>query len=69
MVVSPTFKKIKPEFFDIVNKIALQNKVKFLNFYEAKKFKSQKNLFHDSEHLNDEGASLFTKEVISQIKF
>lgn len=69
LVVSPTFKKIKPEFFDIVNKIALQNKVKFLNFYEAKKFKSQKNLFHDSEHLNDEGASLFTKEVISQIKF
>lgn len=67
LVISPTFKKIKPEFFVIANKIATQNKVRLVNYSDAKEFVSQKTLFHDSEHLNDKGALLFSKEVAKQI--
>ena len=67
LVISPTFKKIKPEFFTIVNEIAAQNKVKLVDYSNAEEFVSQKTLFHDSEHLNDKGAFLFSKEVAKQI--
>lgn len=68
LVISPTFKKIKPEFFTIANEIAAQNKVKLVDYSNAEEFVSQKTLFHDSEHLNDKGALLFSKEVAKQIK-
>lgn len=68
LVISPTFKKIKPEFFTIANEIAAQNKVKLVDYSSAEEFVSQKTLFHDSEHLNDKGALLFSKEVAKQIK-
>ena len=67
-MISPTFKKIKPEFFTIANEIAAQNKVKLVDYSNAEEFVSQKTLFHDSEHLNDKGALLFSKEVAKQIK-
>jgi hypothetical protein len=68
LVVSPTFKKIKPEFFKIANQIANTHHVKLISYYKNKEFTTNKSLFHDSEHLNDEGAVLFSQEVATQIK-
>lgn len=67
LVVSPTFKKITLEFFDIVYKIASQNKVKLLNYYTNDTFVKNKNLFYDSEHLNDHGAAVFSKLLSKEI--
>ena len=69
LVFSPTFKRIKPEFFNIINRIANENKVRLLNYYNAKEFKNHRILFHDSEHLNDNGASIFSNEIARNIKF
>jgi hypothetical protein len=67
LVVSPTFKIITPEFFDIVNMIASQNKVKLLNYYTNDTFVENKQLFYDSEHLNDHGATVFSKLLSKEI--
>jgi hypothetical protein len=67
LVVSPSFKKIKPEFFNIANQIANKHNVKLLNYFDNKDFITNKSLFHDSEHLNEEGAVLFSRQVASQI--
>jgi hypothetical protein len=68
LVISPTFKKINPEFFKIANEIAILHGVKLISYYGDKDFILNKSLFHDSEHLNNKGAILFSQKVASQIK-
>ena len=68
LVISPTFKKIKPDFFDIINNIAVKNKIQLLNYYSDKEFRNNKQLFSDSEHLNVKGAEVFSEKIASQIK-
>jgi|688.fasta_scaffold07037_9 hypothetical protein len=67
LVISPTFKEIKPDFFIIAKEIAIKNKVELFDYHKTSEFVNNKKLFYDSEHLNDEGAKLFSKEFANQI--
>lgn len=70
IVLSPKFIKYKYEdsTIGIVNRIAQEFKIPFYNFTNDSFFLSNQNLFFDRDHLNEEGAKIFTGRVINKIK-
>lgn len=60
--ISPTYERA-PGFSDFLSDYCKKNNVVFADFSTNDKFMSP-HLFKDASHLNKEGASLFTKEII-----
>lgn len=70
-VTSPSYFKKKYKTNDSFNKIqeiATNERIPLINFYNAKEFLSKKELFHDTSHLNKEGATIFMKLLSERIK-
>ncbi|TSE04842.1 DUF1574 family protein [Aquimarina algiphila] len=51
-----------------IKAIAEKENIPFLDFFNDQQFTGKPMLFHDSSHLNDDGAKLFTKNLADQIK-
>jgi len=68
-VASPCFRGggLTIESFRAVSDISELYGIPFLYYYESD-FSENADLFKDSQHLNDEGAMLFTKELLSRIQ-
>lgn len=68
--VSPKFIKYKYQDtgIAIVNTMAQKFNIPFYNFTNDSSFQNHKNLFFDKDHLDEEGANIFTEKVIARIK-
>lgn len=68
-VTSPVFRGggYTIDSFDAVSKIADRYDLPFLHYYDSE-YSETPNMFKDSQHLNDEGARVFTNDCISQIQ-
>ncbi len=68
-VVSPQyFQTINPIEYNPINEICKKHNIPFLQYQNDSTFNRKKNLFSDSSHLNDDGATLFTKKIVAHIK-
>lgn len=67
-VTSPAFRGggYGKETFDIVSNIAEKYNLPFLYNYESE-YSENPTIFKDSQHLNDEGARMFTEDIASRI--
>jgi len=68
-VASPAFRGggYSFETFNSVSRIAEEQSIPFLYYYESN-FSENPRLFKDSQHLNNEGAEEFTKEIVGRIR-
>ena len=51
-----------------IKEIARKEQVLLLDFFNSETFLEQYHLFHDTSHLNNDGAELFTKLVADRVK-
>lgn len=66
-----TTREKSPEFFDdfygIINKVCADTGVKYYDYSRDERFKYDRTLFSDTDHLNKAGAKKFTNIVISEL--
>ncbi|WP_106794562.1 hypothetical protein [Aquimarina sp. Aq78] len=70
-VTSPTLQHVdnsKNISFTTIQEIAKKENIPLVDFFNSKQFVSQYKLFHDTSHLNNDGAELFTKLLADKIK-
>ena len=68
LVYSPLYGKYHSKGIDKIKEIAKENGVMFIDFStDSSMIKPQ--YFRDTEHLNHEGATLFSKKVVEMIKY
>ncbi len=66
-----TVQEKSPEFFGqfygLINKICDETGVKYYDYSRDARFKSDRTLFHDTDHLNKAGAAKFTEILFGEI--
>ena len=67
IVVSPKYGAIDSRDFQPIKDICKEFDVPFLDYYSDAAFMSQKELFKEPMHLNEEGAKIFTEHLIKEI--
>ncbi|WP_299252449.1 hypothetical protein [uncultured Aquimarina sp.] len=70
-VTSPTFSEVDHSnniSYNKIKEIAGKENIPFVNFFNATQFKYKHELFHDTSHLNNDGAQLFCKYLADEIK-
>jgi hypothetical protein len=68
VVRSPIFRKFsKSQGISICNEVCLAEKIPFWDFSNDTSFLNNKYLFQDIVHLNNKGATAFSKLVVSKI--
>ena len=69
VIRSPIFRKLsKSQGINICNEVCAAEKIPFWDFSADTSFLNNKSLFQDVVHLNDKGATAFSKLVVSKIK-
>ena len=69
VIFSPIFFKFKKnENFDICNRICAIENVPFWDYSKDTTFLNNKQLFQDPDHLNHNGATIFSNKVVTRIK-
>ncbi len=68
VVVSPQYGTNCSDRYDPIKSICQENQVAFVDYYSDNEFISHKEFFKDPMHLNEEGASMFSRKVVSDIK-
>lgn len=59
---------LNDNFYSIINRLAKEMDVKYLDYSHDKRFQNNYNLFKDSDHLNLIGRKKFTNIVINDLK-
>lgn len=68
-IVSPTYGHEKrSEYYAALSKLCHDNKVPFLYYQNDKRLIHNRNYFRDPVHLNQMGAEVYTKMVVSEVK-
>lgn len=67
-VYSPSYGGIRPSCDNIVKKFVSENNIVLLDFYSDPYFCMNKDYFYDSVHMNETGATEFTKKIVSELK-
>jgi len=67
LVVSPAYYRTMPDF-SIVEEIAKDYKLPFLNHFADSRFSADSGLFQDRTHLNHWGATCYTSIIASELK-
>ena len=66
--ISPAYSIVNEGDYCILDNIAKQEGITLLDYHSQKLFLDRPYLFHDREHLWDEGAQLFTSIFASDLK-
>ena len=66
--ISPQYGKNDSKEYKPLYDLSKKYNVPIFNHNNDKNFISNKNLFYDTVHLNEKGATLYTKTIISEIK-
>ena len=67
IVYPPNFKTLNTSFKKRIEELS-HSSVSFLTYDTTKEIYRNKDLFYDENHLNENGAIIFTNEVINQLK-
>ena len=67
-VISPTYNIINKDDYTIVRNICKKYNIPLLEYENDKRFVGNKELFYESSHLNNEGATVFSKMLATDIK-
>lgn len=67
-VVSPMFEGMNPAVFEPVEKLCRQYGIIFLNYVNDSKYKGNIDYFKDLTHLNAEGADVYTRQLMKDLK-
>ena len=59
--------KYEDASIEIVKKLSKENEIPFFNFTNDSFFLNQRDIFHDINHLNGNGANIYTNLVIKKI--
>jgi len=65
---SPMYKARSSVKFNEVTRFCAENNIPLLDYYADKRYSNTKAYFHDTSHMNDDGATSYTKEIASLIK-
>jgi hypothetical protein len=65
--LSPSYKKMPKEFDNYINLLSTKYDIKVLNHFKDTAYLNHPKYFKDFDHLNDEGARLFSKEIGKEI--
>ena len=57
------------EFYRVVNEIKEEKQVEYYDWSQDEKFAEQYSLFADLDHLNSDGAHVFTEMLMSKVRF
>lgn len=71
VVVSPAYKIYNRGYnptTEVLQKISQKNKIQFWNYINDTTYLNNKQYFKDVRHMNDDGAIIFTANIISKIK-
>ncbi len=71
IVVSPSYKKYTQNYnptIALARKMADSSKVAFWNYLEDTTYLNHKELFMDIRHLNNDGATIYTEDIIRRLK-
>jgi len=69
IIDSPSYKFYQDEeYYAIIDNLKNSTNILYWNYLNDSLFYSKPNLFKDRGHLNNNGASLFTKEIVSRLK-
>jgi len=67
VVLSPSYKKLPLEFEAYVNSLESKYNINIINHFKDTTFLNHPNYFRDIDHLNDEGAKLYSKIISKEI--
>ena len=67
LVLSPSYKELPSEFYNYANSLPSKYKINVINHFKDTTFLNHPNYFHDTDHLNDSGAQVFSKVVGNEI--
>lgn len=62
-VYSPMFESSSPKVVELAKKITTENEIAFIDYGEHHEF-CKADLYYDTNHLNDQGARMFTKDIV-----
>lgn len=65
---SPQYKNTNSNVLTPIKKLCQKHGIPFIDHYSDKNFNQEKNYFKDSSHLNEEGATMYTRSVAREIK-
>ncbi|WP_109300648.1 hypothetical protein [Aquimarina sp. AU474] len=71
MVTSPNLVQVdhtNNKSLSMITEIIKNEQVTFIDFFNSKQFLNRYELFHDSSHLNNDGATLFSSLLAEEIK-
>lgn len=66
--ISPAYSIVNESDYDILKNISTKKDITLLDYHTQKLFLDRPNLFHDREHLWDEGAKIYTSIFASDLK-
>lgn len=59
---------IKTKQYKAILDVTRKNNVPFFNYFQKKEFMNDSTLFHDRMHMNDNGAELYTRMLVGDIR-
>lgn len=66
--VSPRYDALSSQVHEPAKKLCEEMKVPYYDFFTDSYFQNHKELFHDSKHMNEEGAQEYTKQIVRIIR-
>lgn len=67
-ILSPSYSYPNPQFLSIIENVAREYGVEFMNYSEDRRFLGNGKLFSDGAHLNAKGAEEFSKILAGELK-
>ena len=68
LMASPVYHGGNPEVFTPIKELARREGIPFLYYYDNPAISNERRYFTDSVHMNEEGATAYTREIIAAIR-
>lgn len=65
---SPAYKNNSSQKYQYAKSLADKNKILFINHYSDTDFVNRKDLFYDAGHMNQDGATAYTRLIIPELR-
>lgn len=67
-IYSPSYGGVRPSSLSLFKQFVEENSLVFLDHYTDPDFCMHKDFFYDSIHMNDTGASEYTRKLVGELK-
>lgn len=66
--ISPKYKSTSDQIFSPIKELCVKYRVPLINYYLDDEFRTNKNFFYDSFHMNREGATSYSKKIAHSLR-